>query len=1004
MRDNRLRVFCAFTLFSITFFVHSQPSWLHKRLYDAYYGSVDISSNKIYGYSYFTFDNFEEQLRDRESVFAAFANFSRAQAAYQLLNNDAIHHLLTFLKTYPQNGYAKNAQFYLANIEFRNKRYSKSLEIYRDIDAYHLSDEELNEYYFKYGYSTFMMEDYATARTMLNKVAANIDSPYSSAAKYYLGHIAYAEKNYSVALSYFNELKNDNNFGSIVPYYIVQIYYYQEKYNELIEYAEPLVAEAVASRLPEIILLLAESYFVQKNYAQALKYYQSYLDKTKTTSLDPITSYKIGYCYYQAGRCDQAIQYFQRSIGVNDSITQNAHYHIGYCYINTGNKKFARTAFHEAYKIGKNPILTEDALFHFAKLSYELDMNPYNEAIRALIDYITTYPQSHRVDEAYDLLINLYFQTRNYREALASIEKIRNPNEKFLQAYQQLAYYHGVDLFLNKKFTDAIDAFKKSQKYPYDRPIYAESIFWTAEAFYQMNLIDSALFWYQQFQKNPFSARTEYLVLSYYSLGYCYFQKKQYDRAITQFRLFLERYKKQDEILQDAYVRLADCFLVQKRFDDALTYYDRAYNLQGNSRSYALFQRGIVKGIKKDYQGKIQDLKAFTNTYRNDPLFVEAIYETAFTYELLEDYTNAISLYQNIIQNYKTSPHRVRAMKKLGLLYYKLERNSDALALLQKAVEEFPGSDEAREAMYVIRNIYTEQGDPEGFIAYTQRLGATLGVSEQDSISYTAAENLFFRGDCASASQAFDRYIKNFPQGAFLLNAHFYKAECDFTMKRYDQALRSYEYVIGNPWNRFSERSLINAAQIHYINKNFAKAAEYYSMLEEKATTRDNLLLARLGVMRSFYQAKHYRKAITAAEKVLQMDSREHNHEARAIMGVAYFEIEDYPASQQQWQELIRLNNEYAAQAYYYQALINYRIGRPAEAERLIFELMSKLPSYEYWIARSFLVLADIYADRGDYYQARHALQGVIDNYEGVDIVAEARQKLQNIEQMQNRQ
>lgn len=993
-----------FCLFYHYLDIFSQSSWYNKRLYDIYNSGKDFTSNNLFSYSYFTFLSYDRMQKDLHSIFSAHSDFMKAYVTYQLLNNDASYHLFKFIEIFPHNGYVKNAMFYLANIEFRNKRYNKSFEIYKKIDTYHLSKDEQTEFYYKYGYSSFMMEDYSSARLLFNKVLNDPDNIYASAAKYYLGHIAYIEQNYSVALKYFSDLKDDKNFVNVIPYYVAQIYYFQDKYEELISYVQPLVEQAVVSRLAEITLLLAESYFALKDYNQALKYYQLYLDKSRIASIDATTNYKIGYCYYHAGKYDQAIQFLQRSIGINDTLSQNAHYHIGYCYIKTGNKKFARTAFYEAYKIGKNPIITEDALFHFAKLSYELDMNPYNEAIKALLDYIASYPNSHRVNEAYDLLINLYFQTRNYREALVSIEKIPKPNEKFLQAYQQLTFYHGIELYVNNKFSEAIDAFKKSLKYPYERIYYAESMFWIAESYYRLNLIDSALHWNLQFHKNPFSARTKIYVRSFYNLGYCYFHQKQYDKALTQFRQFIERYKEKDEILQDACVRLADCYLIQRRFDDALTNYEKAYAIIGPNKSYALFQGAIVKGITRDYQGKIKDLSTFMNTYRNDPLFIEAIYETAFTYELIDDYKNAIFHYQNIIQNYKNAPQRVRALKKLGLLYYKLDRNNEALTLLQKIVEEFPGTDEAREVMFVIRNIYTEQGDPDGFVSFMQRLGTSLSIPEQDSISYRSAENLFFRGDCSAAIQAFERYIKNFPYGAFLLNAYFYKAECEYSFKRYEQALQSYKYVIEREWNKFSERALINVSQMYYLNKNYERAAEYYGLLEQKASSRDNILLARIGLMRSYFHAKLYRMAINAAEKVIQHESKEHSNEAYAILGVSYYETEEFAESQRYWQELIKLNNEYAAQAYYYLALINYRLNRPAEAERLIFELLSKLPSYEYWIARSFLVLADIYTDKGDYYQAKHALQGVIDNYHGIEVVNEAKQKLQKIQQLQNKQ
>ena len=52
------------------------------------------------------------------------------------------------------------------------------------------------------------------------------------------------------------------------------------------------------------------------------------------------------------------------------------------------------------YDLNKDPNVTEDALFNYAKLAYELSFDPYNEAIIALRDYLKAFPDSPRHDEA----------------------------------------------------------------------------------------------------------------------------------------------------------------------------------------------------------------------------------------------------------------------------------------------------------------------------------------------------------------------------------------------------------------------------------------------------------------------------------------------------------------------------------------------------------------------------------------------------------------------------
>ena len=59
------------------------------------------------------------------------------------------------------------------------------------------------------------------------------------------------------------------------------------------------------------------------------------------------------------------------------------------------------------------------------------------------------------------------------------------------------------------------------------------------------------------------------------------------------------------------------------------------------------------------------------------------------------------------------------------------------------------------------------------------------------------------------------------------------------------------------------------------------------------------------------------------------------------------------------------------------------------------------MPSQEYWIAKSFLVLADNYVQTSNLFQAKHTLEGVINNYEGEDIVNEAKEMIKENQRME---
>jgi hypothetical protein len=86
-----------------------------------------------------------------------------------------------------------------------------------------------------------------------------------------------------------------------------------------------------------------------------------------------------------------------------------------------------------------------------------------------------------------------------------------------------------------------------------------------------------------------------------------------------------------------------------------------------------------------------------------------------------------------------------------------------------------------------------------------------------------------------------------------------------------------------------------------------------------------------------------------------------------------------------------------AAEARYNIAEVQYKKGKYKESEKSCFELINMVPAYDYWIAKSIILLADNYAGEKDYFQAKASLQSIIENYEGEDLKYVAKEKLQKI-------
>ena len=97
--------------------------------------------------------------------------------------------------------------------------------------------------------------------------------------------------------------------------------------------------------------------------------------------------------------------------------------------------------------------------------------------------------------------------TRNYKDAMSSIEKIEVKSSEILGAYQRVTFYRGLELFNNLSYNQAIDHFNLSlQNGTYNREINARALFWKAEALYRTGDYRAAADSYSQFLRTAGAA------------------------------------------------------------------------------------------------------------------------------------------------------------------------------------------------------------------------------------------------------------------------------------------------------------------------------------------------------------------------------------------------------------------------------------------------------------------------------------------------------------------
>jgi TolA-binding protein len=927
------------------------------------------------------------------------AMYFAANCALELFNADAETRMQNFINLYPGSKRIKMAYFSLGNLEYRAKSFRDALNWYEKINERDFHNKEHQyEYQFKKGYCYFLRNEYDKAKLLFNDIM-DIENNYAAPATYYYSHIAYSQGNLETALNGFQKFKPGSPFYPTVPYYIAHIYYMQKKFPELIDFAEPWLDSANVKRAPELAHLIGDAYFRMEKYTQALPYLNKFFDKGAKPEREDF--YQLAYCFYKTKNYTKAIDNYKKVIGKTDSLNQLAYYQLANSYLQISEKQLARNSYEVAAKDSFYSDLAEDALFSYAKLSYELAYNPYHEAIDAFDKYIQTYPDSPRLDEAFRYMVNVYLTTKNYKEALVSIEKIKKRTLDMEFAYQKISYYRAIEFFNDRDYSNAKELFKKAVKIGKDKKINAISMYWIADACYRQEKFDDAMQAYQEFNLYPGAALNKEFAFVNYNIGYCYFKKQNYTEAAVAFRKFTS--EKNDASLKmknDAFVRIGDCYFMKSDYNKAIEFYSEAIKINLFDIDYALFQKASALGLLAKTEDKIAALDNLLNKYPKSNYADDALFEIGNAFMQKENYTNALSYFDQLQKGYPKSSYIKKALLKTALANFNMDKNDVAIALYKDIIAKYPSSEEAKESVTSMRNIYVETGDVASFERYVKnQSGLNYSNAAIDSATYEAAELRFMKGDCEHAVVDFRNYISKFQNGFFLLNANYYMAECAAKTNP-DVALTGYNYVIQQNKNKFTENALYKAANLSFKKKDYQSALGFYESLLANAETPANILEAKTGMMRCASMLLDYAKAIEFAGKVIvnAKVSNELLAESYLTRGKAASELGNDSLA---IGDLIKTSSmsqaEFGAQAHYFLAELYHKRKNYPEAEKTIFELADRIPSYDYWIAKGFLLLAKNYHAMADDFQAKETFKSIIDKCEIPALVKEAQESLNAI-------
>ncbi|WP_080239781.1 tetratricopeptide repeat protein [Spirosoma rigui] len=903
-----------------------------------------------------------------------------------------------FVKNHSQHPKAGQLYGDLGTYYYTRQDYPKAIGFLEKAVAQGGNSASQTAYSYQLAIAYYNTQDLQKALPLLNKVKTDPNSPDAPAASYYAGVINFRNKNYNEAVADFRRVESNPIYQNQVPNWIAQALYRQRRYDELLSYTEPLLRRNNGAGLSEVALFTAEVFYQQNQFAKAIPYYKQYVNATGTKAPAAV-KFRYGQSLFRTGAYPDAITQLKPLAGGKDTTAQYAAYTLGVSYLQTQNPTFALTAFDQAGRLSFNREIQEEALFNHAKL--QVDQNRGADAVRELTAFLKQYPDSKFENEANELVGEAYFASNNYPAAIAYIEGLKKRTPKINATYQRLTYNQGVSDFNAERYQQAVANLDKSLRYPVDNALQQAAQFWKAESYSAGKQYDTAIPLYASIAKG---GAGEYATKSLYALGYAYYNKKDYTRALPYFRDFVSRGASADDQaqVQDATLRLADSYFAGKQYDNAMRYYDQAIAQNAPDKDYASYQKAVILSyVGRDAEAKAQ-FDQVQRQYPNSRFVDESLFQTANVDFEKGAYQVAIRGFTKLIQDKPNSSLVPAALLKRAIAYGNLQQYDPAVADYKRILSDFGDSEQAKSALLGIQNTLNDAGRPEEF---SQVLGqykkGNPGSTDVERVQFDNAKNIYFSEKYAQAIQSLLAFMQEYPASPGTNEARFYLAESYRQTNDPANALRYYNLIVTDNRSEFLVRAATRAAELELKQKNYPQAVRNYRSILNKADSKADQVTAQLGLMDTYFVYPKLDSAATLAREVLTVGNVVPGAQNRAqlMLGKVAFAKNDYKTAQAEFEKTIALAKDVnGAEAQYYLGDIQYRQKKYKESVATLLKFNELFADFEYWKGKAFILVADNNVAQEEFAQAKAVLNSIIENSTNEVIIAEAKQKLAGLE------
>ena len=866
--------------------------------------------------------------------------------------------------------------------EFYKDRFKAAVKFLGIINK---KNDEIN---FLLGVSEFNNKNFEQSRKYLDLVN---DEIYFNRKNFYLGVISYLNDEFDSSLEFFKK-SNDDDLENKYLQYLISINFLLKNYEEVILFENRLNLEV--ENIDYCFFFIAKSYFILEKYDKVVDILSKL--ESKIDREDEI-SFMIAYSQYMNGDYESSKSLFKELSYSSSKYSQFSSFYLGMIFLDEKNYNLAKNYFYASYKKEDNSEYTKKSLINYAKSNYEL--GDYDLSIAVLNKYKKSYPNEN-FTEVDDLLSENYFMTNNYSRIISYLNSKGNISENDKIKFQYVTYQKGVGEFNRGNFKSSIKYFDLSKKYNLDSEIYIKSSLNKSEALFIGNLYKEAV--NELLGIINLNMNVELRKKIFLQLGYSYFNLNEYLNASKYLKNYLDlKDNKLSSKDIDPILRLADSYYASKNFNSSIKYYNTALQNSDINRNYIIYQIGLCYYGLDDFTKSIEYMdKVILNSEKS--LDDDAIFRKAQIYFENSEFDKSIINYNLIIDEYKYSEYISYSFLNRATSYFNLKS-------YDQAEDDY---------LYVLKNISDEKIQSQAILGMQKIVSFTNNFTQLNSliteykdrfpdndnvlkIQFDNIRNLYFNQKYDDLISYVDEIFSQDEQVFNKYETNYYLAESFFKTNKYEKASPVYETLLDSVNSKYFSRSLNRLAQINLNQKNYNRSLNYFKKLEKNSKNNRERIDSYIGSLTNYYYLKNYDSVHFYSSQINSFDKISFNNRNKInlLSAKSFLDSGDITKGIDKLLTTINLvNDESAAEANYLLAKVFYSQSQKNQALETLYALNENFSNYDYWVGKSYLLIADIFISMNEEFQANATLESLIDNTDIDEIRDEALELKNNID------